>query len=127
MENKVTIYTEGTGFYSIKRTSIEVIKGTEKFYAGPRTKWELRKYKYNGKEFSYSVSVTIGAFWRDTYFWSCKKKSTLKEHLSDIYKFSDFRFNDLEIEKCFVGKTEIVKDTDIYSKYELDTMNNGRV
>lgn len=100
-------------FYRIR------LKGTEKFYAGPRLEYRLKKYIWDGKEQCFSYPVTVGVFWRDAYFWSCKKKNTLKQHLSDIYRTSDFRFKDLEIEKCFVGKVEIVKETDIYSEYEI--------
>lgn len=100
-------------FYRIR------LKGTDRFYAGPISKPKRKDYEYNGKKEFYYISVTVGIYWRDTYFWSCKKKSTLKQHLEYIFNFSKLGFEDLEIERCFVGKTEIVKDTELYSKHEL--------
>lgn len=106
-------------FYRIK------LKGTDRFYAGPINKPKRREYEYGGKKCIYYISVTVGVYWRDTYFWSCKKNSTLKQHLEYIFNFSKLGFDDLEIEKCLVGRTEIVKDTDIYSKYELAAMKRN--
>lgn len=100
-------------FYRIK------LKGTDKFYAGPVNKPVHKSYEYNRKQCYYYINVTVGVYWRDSYFWSCKKKDTLKQHLEYIFAHSQYGLKDLEIEKCSVSETEILRETDIYSKYEL--------
>lgn len=103
-------------FYRIK------LKGTDKFYAGPVNKPVHKSYEYNGKQYYYYINITVGVYWRDTYFWSCKKKDTLKQHLEYIFAHSQYGLKDLEVEKCSVSRTEILQDIDIYSKYELPTV-----